>query len=155
MAAAIKAVNAKIRSNKLLDYFCSTHFWGPMSNFGIPVAAVMDTQKDPEIISGRMTGALTIYSATFMRYAMAVTPRNYLLFACHFINFNAQVTQGYRWYRYWNMGGREAALEAKAKSGISGAKAEAEGVVAQAQSLAADTKAKGEQVVKKAAGKLS
>lgn len=53
------------------------------------------------------------------------------------------------------MGGREAALEAKAKSGISGAKAEAEGVVAQAQSLAADTKAKGEQVVKKAAGKLS
>lgn len=24
MAAAIKAVNAKIRSNKVLDYFCST-----------------------------------------------------------------------------------------------------------------------------------
>ena len=24
MAAAIKAINAKIRSNKVLDYFCST-----------------------------------------------------------------------------------------------------------------------------------
>lgn len=24
-------------------------FWGPVSNFGIPVAAVMDTQKDPEM----------------------------------------------------------------------------------------------------------
>jgi hypothetical protein len=24
-------------------------FWGPVSNFGIPVAAVMDTQKDAEM----------------------------------------------------------------------------------------------------------
>jgi hypothetical protein len=107
MAAAIKAINAKIRSNKVADYVCSTRksgiqllsfqthsrdrphqaaveiqdihtpyispdtalrlnvttkfekqwltihlsqdFWGPVSNFGIPVAAVMDTQKDPEM----------------------------------------------------------------------------------------------------------
>jgi len=52
-------------------------------------------------ISGQFTAALTVYSATFMRYAMAVTPKNYLLFACHFVNFNAQLTQGYRWYDYW------------------------------------------------------
>ncbi|KAL6236061.1 hypothetical protein BDW75DRAFT_207624 [Aspergillus navahoensis] len=101
MAAAIKAINAKIRSNKVADYVCSTHFWGPVSNFGIPVAAVMDTQKDPEIISGQMTGALVIYSATFMRYALAVSPKNYLLFACHAINFSAQCTQGYRYLNYW------------------------------------------------------
>ncbi|KAL4927116.1 pyruvate transporter MPC1 [Aspergillus undulatus] len=113
MAAAIKAINAKIRSNKVADYVCSTHFWGPVSNFGIPVAAVMDTQKDPEIISGQMTGALVIYSATFMRYALAVSPKNYLLFACHAINFSAQCTQGYRYLNYWNWGGREAALAAK------------------------------------------
>lgn len=24
-------------------------FWGPVSNFGIPIAAVMDTQKDAEM----------------------------------------------------------------------------------------------------------
>jgi hypothetical protein len=48
-----------------------------------------------------MTGALTIYSATFMRYALAVTPQNYLLFACHAINFSAQLTQGYRYLNYW------------------------------------------------------
>ncbi|RJE18930.1 UPF0041 domain protein [Aspergillus sclerotialis] len=101
MAAAIKAVNAKIRSNKFLDYVCSTHFWGPVSNFGIPVAAVADTQKDPEIISGTMTGALVVYSATFARFALAVTPKNYLLFACHSINFTAQSVQGYRWLSYW------------------------------------------------------
>ncbi|KEF63017.1 small nuclear ribonucleoprotein B and B' [Exophiala aquamarina CBS 119918] len=115
MAAAIKALNAKIRSNPVSDYFCSTHFWGPASNFGIPIAAVLDTQKDPEIISGKFTAALTVYSATFMRYAMAVQPKNYLLFACHFVNFNAQLTQGYRWYDYWYQGGADkwAAIRAE------------------------------------------
>ena len=24
-------------------------FWGPVSNFGIPIAAVMDTQKSPDL----------------------------------------------------------------------------------------------------------
>lgn len=48
-----------------------------------------------------MTAALTVYSATFMRYALAVSPKNYLLFACHFINCSAQMTQGYRYLNYW------------------------------------------------------
>lgn len=26
-----------------------TDFWGPASNFGIPLAAVMDVKKDPEM----------------------------------------------------------------------------------------------------------
>jgi len=33
-------------------------FWGPASNFGIPIAAVMDTQKDPEMY-------VCSYSTTF------------------------------------------------------------------------------------------
>ncbi|KAJ5632371.1 Mitochondrial pyruvate carrier 1 [Penicillium lividum] len=157
MAAAIKAINAKIRSNKVADYVCSTRtllpasefpavlpgprsasydtvswkpeikkstdFWGPVSNFGIPFAAVMDTQKDPDIISGTMTGALLVYAATFMRYSLAITPKNYLLFACHLTNFGAQTTQGYRYLAYWNWGGREAKLAEQAKQG----KAVAEG----------------------------
>jgi hypothetical protein len=56
-----------------------------------------------------MTGALTIYSATFMRYALAVTPKNYLLFLCHFVNEGAQLTQGYRWMQYHKWGGKEEA----------------------------------------------
>ncbi|KAL3423918.1 hypothetical protein PVAG01_05665 [Phlyctema vagabunda] len=111
MASLFSAVNAKIRSNPMLNYVCSTHFWGPVSNFGIPIAAVMDTQKSPELISGSMTGALTIYSATFMRYALAVQPKNYLLFACHFVNEGAQLTQGYRWMQYNKWGGREVELQ--------------------------------------------
>lgn len=54
-----------------------------------------------------MTGALCIYSATFMRYSLAVQPRNYLLFACHFVNECAQLTQGYRYLSYHNWGGKE------------------------------------------------
>ena len=65
-----------------------------------PVADVKGVGAEYSI-SGRMTGALTLYSATFMRYSMAVTPKNYLLFACHFVNFGAQMTQGVRFLQYW------------------------------------------------------
>tara|TARA_R110002003_G_scaffold110_16_gene9359 strand:- start:8996 stop:9253 length:258 start_codon:yes stop_codon:yes gene_type:complete len=68
-----------------------------------------------------MTGALTLYSGTFMRYALAVTPANYLLFGCHAINFSSQLVQGYRYLNYWNFGGREASLQAKAQQGVEGA----------------------------------
>lgn len=32
-----------------MPFVHETDFWGPVSNFGIPIAAVMDTQKDPEM----------------------------------------------------------------------------------------------------------
>ncbi|KAK0631677.1 hypothetical protein B0T14DRAFT_7346 [Immersiella caudata] len=109
MAAFVRSINAKIRAHPVLNYVCSTHFWGPVSNFGIPVAAVADTQKSPDLISGKMTFALVIYSATFMRYSLAVTPKNYLLFGCHFINEAAQLTQGYRYLNWHHWGGKEKA----------------------------------------------
>lgn len=31
------------------------HFWGPVANWGLPIAAISDMKKSPEIISGRMT----------------------------------------------------------------------------------------------------
>lgn len=33
----------------------STHFWGPVLNWTIPLATISDTRKHPKIISGRMT----------------------------------------------------------------------------------------------------
>jgi hypothetical protein len=74
-----------------------------------------------------MTGALTLYSGTFMRYAMAVSPANYLLFGCHAINFSSQLVQGYRYLNYWNFGGRDAAE--KAKAGLGRAEEKVEGKV--------------------------
>jgi len=86
-----------------------------------------------------MTGALTIYSATFMRYALAVSPKNYLLFACHFVNEGAQLTQGYRWMQYHKWGGREEMLKQQAESGVKGVvgkvEAEAKAVVERAKDV--------------------
>uniref|UniRef100_A0A6I8PM53 Mitochondrial pyruvate carrier n=2 Tax=Ornithorhynchus anatinus TaxID=9258 RepID=A0A6I8PM53_ORNAN len=78
----------------------STHFWGPVANWGLPVAAINDMKKSPEIISGRMTFALCCYSLTFMRFAYKVQPRNWLLFACHATNEVAQLIQGGRLIKY-------------------------------------------------------
>ncbi|BFZ65100.1 pyruvate transporter mpc1 [Saitoella coloradoensis] len=111
--SAVQQFTSWVRSPDFKAYLFSTHFWGPVSNFGIPLAAIADLKKDPEIISGPMTGALIVYSATFMRYAWMVQPRNYLLLGCHIVNESAQITQGYRWLDYWKFGGREKALALK------------------------------------------
>lgn len=89
-----------LKSKEFREYLMSTHFWGPISNWGIPIAALADIKKDPQFISGRMTVALTLYSAVFMRFAWQVQPRNLLLLACHMANFSAQSTQGIRLIKY-------------------------------------------------------
>eukprot|EP00472_Partenskyella_glossopodia_P006080 CAMPEP_0197517682 /NCGR_PEP_ID=MMETSP1318-20131121/2745_1 /TAXON_ID=552666 /ORGANISM="Partenskyella glossopodia, Strain RCC365" /LENGTH=249 /DNA_ID=CAMNT_0043067455 /DNA_START=90 /DNA_END=839 /DNA_ORIENTATION=+ len=79
----------------------TTHFWGPVANWGLVVAAVSDAfTKGPEVISVPMTSSLCIYSMLFMRFAWLVQPRNYLLFACHFFNECAQLTQLSRGIKY-------------------------------------------------------
>nr|XP_033326688.1 mitochondrial pyruvate carrier 1-like [Megalopta genalis] len=87
-------------TKETLNYFTSTHFWGPAFNWMIPVAAISDTQKHPRIISGKMTVALALYSMVFMRFAWKVQPRNLLLLACHAVNSGAQITQGCRFLNY-------------------------------------------------------
>jgi len=97
-----------IRTPAARDYFLSTHFWGPVANWGLPLAAITDLMhKDEEFISGPMTTALACYSLVFMRFAWRVQPRNYLLFACHATNATAQILNDTRFVRYWYMGGRD------------------------------------------------
>uniref|UniRef100_A0A7S2RP81 Mitochondrial pyruvate carrier n=1 Tax=Rhizochromulina marina TaxID=1034831 RepID=A0A7S2RP81_9STRA len=72
----------------------TTHFWGPVANWGIVLSAAYDSYyKGPEIISLPMTGTMIVYSGLFMRFAWAVQPRNYLLLACHTFNVTAQSNQ--------------------------------------------------------------
>jgi len=96
-----------LRSPAAREYFFSTHFWGPVANWGLPLAALSDLRKDEEVISGTMTTALACYSLVFMRFAWRVQPRNYLLFACHLTNATAQSIQEARFLNYWHYGGRE------------------------------------------------
>ena len=60
-----------------------------------------------------MTAALVVYSAVFMRYSLAVTPQNYLLFGCHVVNEIAQIGQGARFINYNYFSSRPAAVEEK------------------------------------------
>ncbi|KAI3424767.1 hypothetical protein D9Q98_008155 [Chlorella vulgaris] len=76
----------------------TTHTWGPIANWGFVIAGLTDTMtKPPEAISRNMTGAMCIYSLLFMRFAWAIQPRNYLLFACHVSNECVQLNQMRRW----------------------------------------------------------
>ncbi|KAH8100698.1 UPF0041-domain-containing protein [Cristinia sonorae] len=121
-----------LRSPAARDYFFSTHFWGPVANWGLPLAALADLRKDEEAISGAMTSALAAYSLVFTRFAWRVIPRNYLLFACHGTNVTAQLIQESRFINYWYMGGREKKLESQSKGkvleAVEAAKAEAKKV---------------------------
>ncbi|TVU06070.1 hypothetical protein EJB05_49262 [Eragrostis curvula] len=77
----------------------TTHFWGPVSNWGLVLASVADTQKPPELISGNMTGVLCVYSALFIRFAWMVRPRNHFLMVTHMSNECVQLYQLSRWAR--------------------------------------------------------
>lgn len=78
----------------------TTHFWGPIANWGFVLAGIMDSNKPPELISTRMTAVLLFYSCLFMRFALRVQPKNYLLFSCHFSNASCQAYLLQRKLRY-------------------------------------------------------
>lgn len=78
----------------------TTHFWGPVANWGFVLAGLADMKKTPDMISPNMTSAMCVYSALFMRFAWMVQPRNYLLLACHASNETVQLYQLSRWYSW-------------------------------------------------------
>lgn len=81
-------------------YGMTSHFWGPVANWGFVIAGLNDMRKSPEVISERITGVLCIYSLLFMRFAYMVQPRNYLLLCCHGCNEIVQLTQLGRRLKY-------------------------------------------------------
>ncbi|XP_069320204.1 mitochondrial pyruvate carrier 1-like protein [Eulemur rufifrons] len=107
VAALLRKTRDYVKTQEFRDYLTSTHFWGPVANWGLPMAAFNDMKRSPDIISGRMTTALIFYSMIFMRFAYRVQPRNLLLMACHGTNVVAQSIQASRYLRY-HYGGGEA-----------------------------------------------
>jgi len=71
-----------------------------LANWGIPISAIASFQKDPSKLNPQMTPVLGIYSMIFMRWSVAVYPRNYVLFACHTVNSIAQTIQEIRIIMY-------------------------------------------------------
>jgi len=79
----------------------TTHFWGPVANWGLSLSAIYDAStKGPEIINERMSATQVVYSGLFVRFAWCVQPRNYILFTCHTANVAAQTNQLRRWADY-------------------------------------------------------
>ncbi|KAL6494940.1 hypothetical protein OROGR_030859 [Orobanche gracilis] len=70
----------------------TTHFWGPVANWGFVIAGLVDMKKPPEMISGNMTAAMCVYSGLFMRFAWMVQPRNYLLLAWYLVDKKEEPT---------------------------------------------------------------
>ncbi|VDK65274.1 unnamed protein product [Anisakis simplex] len=52
IARSVTAYFMRSSRKEWMDYFMSTHFWGPVANWGLPLAAIADLKKDPDMISG-------------------------------------------------------------------------------------------------------
>ncbi|XP_054579647.1 mitochondrial pyruvate carrier 1-like [Eptesicus fuscus] len=114
MTALWRKASDYVKTKEFRDYVTSTHLWGPLANWGLPLAAFRDMKASPDIISGRMTTALIFYSLAFMRFAYRVQPRNLLLMACHGTNVVAQSVQGSRLLIHRFGGGLKAAADTDA-----------------------------------------
>ncbi|KAG8508077.1 Mitochondrial pyruvate carrier-like protein [Galemys pyrenaicus] len=114
LAGLLRRATDYVKTKEFRDYLTSTHFWGPVANWGLPLAAIKDMKASPEFISGRMTTALILYSMAFIRFAYRVQPRNLLLMACHCTNVMAQSVQASRYLAYHYGGGAAAAAIAGA-----------------------------------------
>ena len=65
---------------------------GAAANWLIPTAAIANLFRQPaDQINAPMTCVLTLYSAVFFRWAIAISPPNYPLMLCHVANSSAQL----------------------------------------------------------------
>ncbi len=80
------------------------------------MAGLADSQKPADRISPNMTAAMCVYSLLFMRFAWAIQPRNYILFACHLSNEAVQLNQMRRYVTWRNSSGGGA--EGVAEGGV-------------------------------------
>ncbi|KEG04981.1 mitochondrial pyruvate carrier protein 1, putative [Plasmodium vinckei vinckei] len=78
----------------------SIMFWAPLANWGFVIAGCNDLKRNPMYVSEKMTSVLVVYSLLFMRYSLAIKPKNYLLFTCHATNTLVQSTLLFRKLKY-------------------------------------------------------
>ena len=64
---------------------------GAAANWLIPIAAMKNLYSQPvDAVNPSMTATLMCYSCVFFRWAIAISPPNYPLMACHTANATAQ-----------------------------------------------------------------
>lgn len=96
IATSSKTVSQLLREKTLDDmpseaFVRRVGYLGAAANWLIPIAAISNLVNMPvENINPQLTGVLAVYSCVFMRWALAISPANYPLFACHVANSTAQ-----------------------------------------------------------------
>ena len=68
----------------------------------LPLCLTLPQQPAPKCGLSQQSwcpAVMCLYSALFMRFALAIQPKNYLLFACHVCNEAVQLNQARRIYR--------------------------------------------------------
>lgn len=74
MAALVRKTREYVKTKEFQDYITSTHFWGPVANWVLPMVAFRDMKAPPAIVSGRMTTAL-MASTPWFSCALPATPQ--------------------------------------------------------------------------------
>lgn len=77
---------------------------GAAANWLIPIAGINNLRTQPaNHIDPTMSGILAVYSLVFTRWAIAISPPNYPLLACHLTNSAAQLAT---LFKYLAFGGK-------------------------------------------------
>ena len=72
---------------------------GAAANWLIPIATLQNlVRQKPSEVNPQMSTILAVYSVVFMRWAIAISPANYPLFACHVVNSSAQFATLGKWW---------------------------------------------------------
>jgi hypothetical protein len=78
-------MNVSANTTRIVGYI------GAAANWLIPIAGFGNLiNQDPAHINPLMTTTLMVYSSIFWRWAIAITPANWLLLACHTANASVQ-----------------------------------------------------------------
>ncbi len=71
---------------------------GAAANWLIPIAGARNlVSQDANNINPVMTATLLVYSTIFWRWAIAISPPNWLLMACHTANATVQASTLGKW----------------------------------------------------------
>lgn len=78
-------------------------YLGAAANWLIPIAAMTNLYTKPaDSVNPQMTGILAVYSCVFVRWAIAISPANYPLMACHIANSTTQLATLGKYMLYAN-----------------------------------------------------
>ncbi|GAA48064.1 pyruvate transporter mpc1 [Clonorchis sinensis] len=79
---ALRRLTNYFTNKEFRDYLMRFHFWGPVANWGLPLAAIGDLKKNPELISGNMTTGMFTFWVTCPSTDVLFSPLHEVCHSC-------------------------------------------------------------------------